>query len=97
MSAPLPGAGYLPPWQPCGTKEEVLTMLREHVKNGCKGVNETREERMERKMLDLHASEVWRANTFAGPGFVAIGPHLPSRTDDRLKVYRGRFGHTRSD
>ena len=50
MSAPRIGAGYLRPPKRLGTKEEVLAMLREHVMSGMKGVEETREQRMERKL-----------------------------------------------
>lgn len=97
MSAPLIGAGYLRPPKRLGTKEDVLAMLREHVMSGMNGVEETREQRMDRKQNALHEAVVWRRNTFAGPGFVAIGPQLPSREDERFKQYRGRFGMVRND
>lgn len=97
MSAPLIGAGYLRPPKRLGIKEEVLAMLREHVMSGMKGVEETREERMERKLTERHEAAVWRRNTFAGPGFVAIGPQLPSLEDERFKLYRTRFGMVSND
>ena len=97
MSAPLSGAGYLHPPKRLGTKEEVLTMLREHVMSGMKGVEETRERRMDRKTTELHEAVVWRRNTVAGPRFVAIGPMRPSREDERFKLYRTRFGMVSND
>ncbi|HGK4672601.1 TPA: hypothetical protein ACJ2WV_001821 [Kluyvera georgiana] len=98
MSAPLSGAGYLRPPKRLGTKEEVLKMLREHVMSGMKGMmEETREQRMERKLIDLHEAVVWRRNTVAGPHFVAIGPIKPSREDERFKLYRTRFGMVSND
>lgn len=97
MSAPLIGAGYLRPPKRLGIKEEVLAMLREHVMSGMKGVEETREQRMERKLTERHEAAVWRCNTFSGPRFVAIGPQLPSREDERFKLYRTRFGMVSND
>ena len=97
MSAPLNGAGYLHPPKRLGSKEEVLAMLREHVISGMKGVEETREQRMDRKTTELHEAVVWRRNTVAGPRFVAIGPQLPSREDERFKLYRTRFGMVSND
>ncbi len=97
MSAPLSGAGYLRPPKRLGTKEEVLQMLREHVMNGQPGRGESSEERMRRKLLERHEAEVWHANTFAGPGFVTVGPHLPSREDERFKLYRTRYGMVSND
>lgn len=97
MSAPLSGAGYLRPPKRLGTKEEVLQMLREHVMSGMKGVEETREQRMERKTTELHEAVVWRRNTVAGPRFVAIGPMRPSRDDERFKLYRTRFWMVSND
>lgn len=97
MAAPLIGAGYLRPPKRLGTKEEVLQMLREHVMSGMKGVEETREQRMDRKTTELHEAVVWRRNTVAGPRFVAIGPMRPSRDDERFKLYRTRFGMVSND
>ena len=97
MSAPLSGAGYLRPPKLLGSKEEVLAMLREHVMSGMKGVEETREQRMDRKTTELHEAVVWRRNTVAGPRFVAIGPMRPSRDDERFKLYRTRFGMVSND
>ena len=97
MSAPLNEAGYLHPPKRLGNKEEVLAMLREHVMNGQPGTCESREERMGRKLTELHEAVVWRRNTVAGPRFVAIGPTRPSRDDERFKLYRTRFGVVSND
>lgn len=97
MSAPLSGAGYLRPPKRLGTKEEVLKMLREHVMNGQPGTGESRDERMDRKLTERHEAEVWHGNTFAGPGFVPVGPMKPSREDERFKQYRTRFGMVSND
>lgn len=97
MPSPLTGAGYLRPVKRSGTKEEVLAMLREHVINGCTGEQESRSERMDRKLSQRHEASVWHANTFAGPGFVPVGPMQPSREDDRFRDFIGRYGNKRND
>lgn len=97
MPSPLPGADYLRPPKRSGSKEEVLAMLREHVANGCISKQESREERMARKLTERHESAVWHANTFSGPGFVPVGPMQPTRQDDRFHDFIGRYGNNKND
>lgn len=101
MSSPLPGAVYLRPRKTSGTKEEVLAGLFEHLKNtlGKPCEIESKEARMARKMDELWANRVWQDNHEASfcPGWQVVGPIKPQYTDERMRTYRGRYGHVRSD
>lgn len=98
MSVSPHETGYLNPPKRLGTKDEVLAMLHDHVMNGMKCLIETREQRMQRKFKERHEAKVWHANTFAGPGWVAVGPVKPSfHNDERFKNYVGRYGQIRND
>lgn len=99
MSSPLFGAGYLRAPKKSGTKEEVLTMLKQHVMDGMQGDGKTGEQRRQDKRNELHALAVYRANEFAGPEYQITGPRLPwgHKEDERFRDYIGRWGKTRND
>lgn len=101
MSEPLPGAGYLRPPKRSGTKEEVLARLFDHLDKtlGKLCVPESKEARLLRHSEELWSKRVWRDNFEASfrPVWQIVGPVQPTYTDDRMRKYRGRFGHTRSD
>lgn len=79
------------------TKESVLEGFAKYFSGELKAKELTKAEHIDNKHKALHEAVVWRRNTFAGPRFVAIGPQLPSREDERFKQYRGRFGMVRND
>jgi hypothetical protein len=98
MSAPLQGAGYLRPPKRLGTKEEVLTMLKQHVANGQPSDGLSRSEKMADKVMRLYELSVWRANTFAGPHWVLTGPIRPVEyVEERFRNFIGHYGQVRND
>ncbi|MCH0685635.1 hypothetical protein KVQ01_11450 [Escherichia coli] len=101
MSSPLYGADYLRPPKRSGTKEEVLAGLFEHLDKtlGKPCAIESKEARMARKMDELWANRVWQDNYEASfcPGWQVVGPVKSEYIDDRMRTYRGRYGHVRSD
>lgn len=101
MSTSSTGADYLRPPKRSGTKEEVLDGLFEHLGKtlGTSFEAEIRDDRLERKINELHSLQVWQDNFSASfnPGWQIVGPVKPHYTDDRTRTYRGRYGHVRSD
>ena len=102
MSSPLPGADYLRPPKRSGTKEDVLAGLFKHLDEtlGKPCTIESKDARMARKLDDLWSSRVWQDNYNASffPSWQVVGPVQPNEfTDERMRKYRGRFGHVRND
>lgn len=101
MNSPLPGADYLRPPKRSGTKEEVLARLFDHLDKtlGKPFEPESKEARTKRHMDELWANRVHQDNYEASfrPGWQIVGPVKPTYVDDRMRTYRGRFGHVRSD
>ena len=79
------------------TKESVLEGFAKYFAGELKAKELTTTELIDNKYESLRKAVVWRRNTFAGPLFVAIGPMRPSREDERLKLYRTRFGMVSND
>lgn len=94
MPSPLTGAGYLRPPVRSGTKEEVLARCFEAIANS-DYLTPTMEERLHLR----HEKDVWHDNLEASmrPGFVPVGPMLPTREDERFKRYRFRQGAVSND
>lgn len=94
MTAPLSGAGYLRPPVRSGTKEEVLARCFEAIAN-----NDYQTPSMEDRLQLKYEKEVWYGNQEASmrPGFVPVGPMLPTREDERFKQYRFRQGAVSND
>lgn len=94
MSAPLTGAGYLRPPVRSGTKEEVLARCFEAIAN-----NDYQTPSMEERLLRRSEKDVWYDNLEASmrPGFVPVGPTLPTREDERFRRYRFRQGAVSND
>lgn len=101
MTSPLPGADYLRPAKRSGTKEEVLARLFEHLDKtlGTPCELESKDARNQRYMDELWANRVRQDNFEASfrPGWLIVGPVQPTYIDTRMRAYRGRFGHVRSD
>lgn len=105
MPSPLMrGEYYLRP-KPAGTKEEVLARMKEIILGN---MNQPANcdvmpwhERMEAKLIQRRAREIWDDNYKASflPDWICVGPQKPfgDRTDQRYLNYTGRYGHTRSD
>ena len=98
MVSPLPGADYLRPPETLGTREEVLSRMKELI-DGFDNQQEpeSKEARMERHIKRRHEAEVHFHNAQAAtfPRFVAIGPRQPAQKQEY--VWTGRYGHVRQD
>lgn len=94
MTAPLPGAGYLRPPVRSGTKEEVLARCFEAIAN-----SDYQAPTMEDRLQQRHEKDAWYDNLEASmrPGFVPVGPMLPTRDDERFKRYIFRQGAVSND
>lgn len=94
MSAPLNEAGYLRPPVRSGTKEEVLARCFEAIEN-----NDYQTPSMEERLQQRFEKDVWHDNLEASirPGFVPVGPMLPTREDERFRRYRFRQGAVSND
>lgn len=94
MSSPLTGAGYLRPPVRSGTKEEVLARCFEAIAN-----SDYQTPSMEERLHLRHEKDVWFDNLEASmrPGFVPVGPMLPTREDERFRRYRFRQGAVSND
>ena len=101
MPSPLSGATYLRPPKRSGTREEVLARTFAQLEKSLSGLPdvECREERLNRYADELIDKTIWQWNLEASfrPEWQVTGPMQPTYTDERLRNYRGRFGHTRSD
>lgn len=101
MSSPLSGATYLRPPRRSGTREEVLARTFAQLEKSLSGRTEvkSRDERLNRYADELIDKTIWQWNLEASsrPAWQLTGPVKPTYIDDRLRTYRGRFGHTRSD
>ena len=89
MSSPLHGADYLRPPKASGSREEVLARCFEAITN-----NDYQTPSMEARIQERFEKDVWRDNLEASkfPQFVTVGPMLPTREDERFKLYRARYG-----
>ena len=98
MVSPLPGADYLRPPEKLGTREEVLSRMKELI-DGFDNQQEpeSKEARIERQEQRRYEAAVWLMNQQAAtfPRFVAIGPRQPVLTQEH--VWTGRYGHVRQD
>lgn len=94
MPSPLTGAGYLRPPVRSGTKEEVLARCFEAIAK-----NDYQTPSMEERLHLRHEKDVWYDNLEASmrPGFVPVGPMLPTREDERFRRYRFRQGAVSND
>lgn len=94
MTAPPPGAGYLRPPVRSGTKEEVLARCFEAIAK-----DDYQTPSMEVRLQQRSEKDVWYDNLEASmqPGFVPVGPMLPTDIDDRFKNYRSRYGMVSND
>lgn len=101
MASPLPGAASVRPFNRAGTREEVLERIKSHLLHtlGSHIPSESKEARMQRQADSLNDSRLWHDNLEASfyPRWLVVGPVKPEFTDIRMRAFRGRYGHWRSE
>ncbi|TCQ76427.1 hypothetical protein EC841_101236 [Raoultella ornithinolytica] len=85
---------YLRPPIKSGSREEALARCFEAIAN-----NDYQTPSMEERLQQRYEKDVWYDNLEASmrPGFVPVGPMLPTDIDDRFKNYRSRYGMVSND
>lgn len=85
---------YLRPPLRSGNREEVLARCFEAI-----ATNDYQTPSMEERLQQRYEKDVWYDNLEASmrPGFVPVGPMLPTDIDDRFKNYRSRYGMVSND
>lgn len=81
------------------TKEEVILNFINFWDSTDRNKSSTQFERISERMSAIKTHELNFNNFKASfrPAWQITGPVQPTYTDDRMRKYRGRFGHTRSD
>lgn len=101
MESPLPGAASVRPFNRAGTREEVLERIKSHLQEtlGKQYETESKEARMTRQADALAGSRLHHRNLAASfyPRWLVVGPVKPEYTDIRMRAFRGRYGHWRSE
>ncbi|WP_035889773.1 hypothetical protein [Franconibacter helveticus] len=101
MESPLPGAASVRPFNRAGTREEVLERIKSHLQEtlGKQYQTESKEARMTRQADALEDSRLHHRNLEASfyPRWLVVGPVKPEYTDIRMRSFRGRYGHWRSE
>lgn len=85
---------YLHPPIRSGSRDEVQARCFEAIAN-----NDYQTPSMEERLQQRYEKDVWYDNLEASmrPGFVPVGPMLPTDIDDRFKNYRSRYGMVSND